>query len=104
MNNTHIECLIDISGSMQGSIADVVYGYNKFLDEQRNNMIDDNTTWSLSFFNSMYKNMIYCQNIDTVPILNLKRYKKYNFELFQFHLLKYNKDYYHNNQKAVLFQ
>lgn len=75
MNNTHIECLIDISGSMQGSIADVVYGYNKFLDEQRNNMIDDNTTWSLSFFNSMYKNMIYCQNIDSVPYLKVSEIK-----------------------------
>jgi len=71
MNNTHIECLIDISGSMQNTIADVVYGYNRFLDEQRNNMVDDNTTWSLSFFNCTYKNIINYENIDSIPYLKV---------------------------------
>jgi len=67
----HLECLIDISGSMKESIADLVYSYNNFLEEQKILNIDNsNFTWGLNFFNDKFYNYIDFLTINKVP--NLK--------------------------------
>jgi hypothetical protein len=66
----HIECLIDISGSMKDSISDLVYSYNNFLNEQQILNIDNNNfTWGLNCFNHKFYNYIDCMKINNVPNL-----------------------------------
>lgn len=64
--------LLDRSGSMYGFEDDTIGGYNKYLDEQRENKVKSKITTIL--FDNTYTELTYREDIDEVSNLTRKEY------------------------------
>lgn len=71
---THIIAFIDASGSMGGWEGDVCRGFNTFLDDQRNVLIDA-AKITLVFFDNSHRIIYDFEDVQNVPKLTIRNYR-----------------------------
>lgn len=70
-----IVMILDKSGSMELLKTVVVDGFNDFIKQQKENLIDKEVLMSLIFFDTTYQKVIYRDNINNIKQLTHNRYK-----------------------------
>ena len=75
-NKTKIVMVLDRSGSMHSLISDTVGGFNRFIEDQKNDDSDE-TVVSLIQFNSNVEKTFINKPVSDVPVLDEDNYKTY---------------------------